>query len=162
MQRLPVAPAGDAEHEPALGGHEGHLIGHVPPDDVLSHLEPGGDVGGEDQDGVGGEEGLGKREPAIGAVVQRPLQPLRGGGMGAVGLQRDHEPRQPGDPLGPHRIPLVGHGAGADLLRFERLQQLAFVLQQPQVARHLGGRLRDAAQRVEHRCCRPCADTSAR
>ena len=35
--------------------------------------------------------------------------------------------------------------------RLERLEQLALVLEQPEVARHLRGRLRDAAQRVEHR-----------
>ena len=97
------------------------------------------------------EERLGQREPAVGAVVEGALQPLRRRGLGAVGLERDDEPREPADPLGAHRVPLVGHGAGADLLRLERLQQLALVLEQSQVARHLGRRLGDAAQRVEDR-----------
>ena len=96
------------------------------------------------------EERLGQREPAVGAVVEGALEPLARGGVRAVGLQRDDEPGQPGDPLGPHRVALVGHGAGADLLGLERLEQLALVLQQPEVAGHLGRRLRDAAQGVEH------------
>ena len=142
-------PGRDAEHEPALGGHERHLLVDVAPDHVLPHLEPGRDVGGEHQDRVGGEERLGKREPAVGAVVERALQPLGGGGVGAVGLERDDEPRERADPLGAHRVPLVRHGAGADLLRLERLEQLALVLQQAEVAGHLRRRLRDAAQGVE-------------
>ncbi len=88
-------PAADAEHEPALGGHERHLLGHVAPDHVLPHLEPGRDVGREHQDGVGAEKRLGQREPAVGAVVERALEPLARGGVGAVGLERDHEPREP-------------------------------------------------------------------
>ena len=111
---------------------------------------PGGDVGREHQDGVGAEEGLGQCEAAVGAVVERALEPLAGGGMGAVGLQRDDEPRDAGDPLRAHGVALVRHGAGADLLRFERLEQLAFMLQQAQVAGHLRRRLRDATQTVEH------------
>ena len=57
----------------------------------------------------------------VGTVVEGALQPLGGGGLRRVLHQRHHEPGEAGNPLGPHRIPLVGHGAGADLLRFEGL-----------------------------------------
>ena len=80
----------------------------------------------------------------------------------ALAWQRDDVPGQAADPLRPHRVPLVGHGAGADLLRLERLEQLALVLQQPEVAGHLGrptGRCRSARPAP---CCRPSGDRSAR
>ena len=154
VQRLTVAAGRHAKHEPALGGHEGHLLRDVAADHVLPHLEAGGDVRGEDEDGIRSEERLGEREPAIGAVVQRTLEPLVGRGVGAVGLERDHEPGEARDALGAHRVPLVGHRARSDLLRLERLEQLALVLQQAKIAGHLGGRLRHTAERVEHHAVR--------
>ena len=91
VERLPVAARRHAEHEPALGRHERHLRRHVAADDVLAHLESRRDVGGEDQDGVRGQERLGEGQPAVGAVVQGALEPLVGCGVRSVGLQRDHE-----------------------------------------------------------------------
>ena len=40
--------------------------------------QPGGDVLAEDQNGVDRQERLRQDEPAVGAVVERPFQPLRG------------------------------------------------------------------------------------
>jgi len=123
VEGLPVAAGRHAEHEPALAGHERHLLRDVPADDVLPHLEPGRDVGGEHQDRVGAEKRLGQGEPPVGAVVEGALEPLRGRRVGAVGLERDHVSGQAGDALRPHRVPLVGHGRRADLLLLERLLQ---------------------------------------
>jgi hypothetical protein len=149
VQFLPIAARGHREHQPALGGHERHLPVHVPPHHRIAHLESRRHVGGEDQDGVHREERLGQREPAVGAVVERALQPLRGGRVRRARLQRDDEPRQAADALGAHRVPLVCHRARADLLRLERLEQFALVLQQAEVVAQLAGRLRNAAQRVD-------------
>ena len=43
---------------------------------------------------VGREKRLGKHQPAIGAVVEGPLQPLGRGGMRGVPLQRNQETGQ--------------------------------------------------------------------
>ncbi len=47
--------------------------------DGLVHDEPARDVRREPEDRVGGEEALGQEEPAGGRVVERALEPLRGG-----------------------------------------------------------------------------------
>ena len=114
------------------------------------HLEAPRDVLRQDQDRVDCEERLGEDQAPVGAVIEGALEPLARGGLGPVLLQRDDESRQPVDPLGAHRIPLVRHRARADLLGFERLQHLVLVLQEPQVVRHLGAPLRHSAQKVEH------------
>jgi hypothetical protein len=88
----------------------------VPADDVRPDLDSRDDVRRQDQDRIGGQEGLRKRQAAVGAVVQGPLEPLIRGGLGRVGLQGDDEARQPADPLRPHRVALVCHRARADLL----------------------------------------------
>ena len=68
----------------------------------------------------------------------------------AAGRQRQHEPGQRAHPLGPHRVPLVGHRRRADLLGLERLLDLALVGQQPQVGAEPVGALGDPRQRAEH------------
>ena len=122
----------------------------MPGHHAFPHLEPASDVLRQDQDRVDRQECLGQDQPPVGAVVQGAFEPLARGGLGAVLLQRDDEPRQPVDPLGPHRIPLVGHRARADLLALERLQHLVLVLQQAQVVGDLGAPLGHPAQEVEH------------
>ena len=50
------------------------------------------------------------------------------------------------NPLGPHRVSLVGHRRGADLLGLERLFELAFVRQQPQIGAEAMGTLGEPRQ----------------
>lgn len=48
----------------------------------------------------------------VGAVVQRPLQPLDRRGLQRVGHQRHEMPGQAAAALRTHGVPLVGHGTG--------------------------------------------------
>jgi hypothetical protein len=51
-------------------------------DDLGIDDQAAGDVLGEDEHGVDGEEGLGDGEALIGAVVEGAFEPLGGGGEG--------------------------------------------------------------------------------
>jgi hypothetical protein len=51
------------------------------------------------------------------------------------------------DPFGAHRVALVGHGGGSDLLRFEGLFELPVVLEKAQIRADLVGRLREPRER---------------
>src|SRR2546425_360521 len=124
-------PALPPPQDPRPGGGEGHPPPSPPGDHGLPHFEPRRDVGREHEDPVRREKGLGEDDAPVGAVVERAFEPLTGGGVPGVALELDHEAAQTRHPLGPHRVALVGHGGGADLLALERLQHLAFVLQQP-------------------------------
>ena len=119
-------------------------------DDRLAHLEPGGHVGREHQDPVGGEKRFGNGEAAVGAVIERALEPLRGGRVPGVAFELDDEPGEARHALGAHRIALVGHGARPHLLALERLEHFALVLQQPQVGGELGGGGGDPRQCRQH------------
>jgi hypothetical protein len=62
----------------------------------------------------------------------------------------DQMPRQRVDPFRTHRVALVRHGRGADLLFLERLFDLAQVLQQAHVVGELRRRLRETGERIHH------------
>lgn len=82
-------------------------------------------------------------------VVERALKPLRARGHQRV-LLEDHEvARERAHALAPHRVPLVGHRARADLRRLKRLLDLLQVGEQPQVRRHLVRGRAEACQRCE-------------
>ena len=101
--------------------------------------EAADDVLEQDQDRVGREEGLGHRDALVGGVVERALEPLRGGRHRRVERERDDVARERADALGAHRVALVGHRGGADLRLLERLLELALVLEQAQVRADLVG-----------------------
>ena len=111
---------------------------------------PRPDVRHEAQDGVGGEEALGEEEPTRGGVVERALEPLRGGRGAGRRDEREQVAREGGRPLRAHRVALVRHRGGADLLVLERLRELADAREQPHVVREAGDADRDAAERGHH------------
>ena len=80
VQILPVAAGGDGGHQDVLGGHERQLFGQMLGDHLRIDDQPDGDVLIQQQDRVDGQERLRQHQPAVGAVVERALQPLRGGG----------------------------------------------------------------------------------
>ena len=92
------------------------------------------------QDRVGGQKRLRNHQPADGAIVERALQPLGRRGLARRRRKCQGKPRQRAHPLGPHRIPLVGHRRRADLLGLERLFDLALV------CRAAAGRCRNDAR----------------
>ena len=146
VERLAIAARLDAKHHPPLRRHERHLLGHVAGDHALADLKAGRDVGGEDEDGVGGQERFRERQAAVGAVVEGSFEPLAGGGVGGVAGQGNDESGQGIDPFRSHRVPFVGHGTRPDLLGLERLEEFTLVLQQPKVGGHLRGRLVDSGK----------------
>ena len=150
VQRLPVAAQAHALHEDGLRGHEGQVFHHALADHRRIDDHAAGDVGVEFQHRVRGQKGFRQREAAVGAVVQRALEPLGGGGHLRVLRQRHHVAGKGADALRAHGIALVGHGRGADLALLKRLFHLAEGLQQPQILRELVGALGDAGERAEH------------
>ena len=147
VQQLSIATPPDRFHEQPLAGQERKLALEVPSDRARLDLEPARDVVIEDEEGVHGQEQLGKGDPLVRRVVERPLEPLGRGGEIEIAGELDRQPRQPGHPLGPHGIPLVWHRGGADLPGRERLQDLPRVLEEAQVVAELGRRHRHSPQR---------------
>ncbi len=66
--------------------------------------------------------------------------------MRRVGFEADHESGQGTDPLTAHRVALVGHRRGADLLLLERLLDFLAMGQQPEIGGRLVSTLRNARQ----------------
>ena len=111
------------------------------------HHEAAGNVVVDQRDRVRAEEGLGDGDAAVGGVVERALEPLRGRGERGIERVDDDVARQRVDALGAHGVALVRHGGRSDLLFFQRLLDLAQVLQQAHVVRELRRRLGEARQR---------------
>ncbi|VVD03778.1 unnamed protein product [Leptidea sinapis] len=100
--------------------------------------------------GVGGQEGLGQREPAVGRVVERALQPLRRQRVRGVAVQGDEVARQGAAALRAHGVALVRHGARADLRRLERFLDLLARGQDADVGAHLVNCGSEPGQRGDH------------
>ena len=113
------------------------------------HRQSGEHVFEQDQDPVAREERLGDREPPVGRVVERSLEPLGRRRHRRVERKSDDVPGQAADALGAHRVALVGHRGGADLGCLERLLDLAVVLKEAQIRADLVGRLGEARERLD-------------
>ena len=85
MGGLPANTALDGLHHQVLRGDEGQVFPAGPVHDLLVDMESVGDVLGQAQDGIGAQEALRHGDAAVGGVVQRPFQPLNGGGHRGVG-----------------------------------------------------------------------------
>lgn len=73
---LPILARLDHRHDEVLRCHEGQLLLDPPLDHLRVDNQPLGDVLQGGEDGVGGEEGLGQGDPAVGGVVEGALHPL--------------------------------------------------------------------------------------
>ena len=149
MSGLTIAAGGDDGHQDVLGGHERQDFHDIAGDDGREHLQAVGDVQGQPEHAVGRQEGLRQGEPAVDAVVQGPLQPLRRRRLGGVARQADQEARQAAHPLAAHGVAFVGHRRGADLARSDGLIDLLAVGEQAQIGAVLVGRLPQAGQHIE-------------
>ena len=89
-------------------------------------------------------------QAAIGAVVERALHPLYGGGRRGAGLKAENKAGQAADALGPHRISFVSHRRTADLVGFERLFDLFARRQESQVRRHFVRRLSNSGEQIDN------------
>jgi hypothetical protein len=112
---------------------KGQLGHQVLADHRLVHDEAARDVVHEVERAVEREERLGEREAAVGGVVERALEPLRGGGVVGVADEVHDEAREAADALAAHGVALVGHGGGADLLVLEGLVDLLAVAEEADV-----------------------------
>ena len=149
MQRLPVAAALDGLHQQVLRGDKGQILPHGARDDLLVDAQPVRDVLGQTQNRVGAEKPLRHGDTAVGAVVQRPLQPLHAGRHRRVRGVRHQVTRQRADALAAHGVALIGHRGGADLAVLEGLLELTVVLQQADVVCHAVQALGDGGQGVQ-------------
>ena len=150
VQLLTVRAALCGVHHDVLGRHKRQLAAEVLLDDLRVDDEAVRHVHHEVQDRVGREERLRHADTLVRRVVERALEPLRRSRDGRV--QRvDHDVAREGrDALAAHRVALVRHRGGTDLILLERLLDLLEVLQQADVVRELRRALRDAAQHVQH------------
>ena len=137
-------------HQDVLRGHEGELVAQVLFHDGGVDPHAAGDVDDEVQNRIGAEEGLRDAQAAVGRVIQRTLQPLGRGGDGGVLHVADEIARKRADPLGAHRVALVGHGRGADLMRLKGLVDLLEVAQKPDIGGEFRRALRDAGEHLQH------------
>ena len=150
MEFLAVAARLHGLHDDVFGGHERQFGADVGGDDLRPHLKPVRDVREQRQDHVRGQERLADHDAAVRRIVQRALEPLHGLRERAVQRQADQVARQRADAFAAHRVALVRHRAGADLLLAERLLDLLHVREQPDVVRHLGRTLGDAGKDRQH------------
>ena len=150
MHRLPVAARAHAAHDDLLGRHERQLVVDAATDARRMDLEALGDVGQQHDDRIGGEERFGNGEAAVRGVVERALEELHGVRLVRVRLQRLREAGECVDALRAHRVALVRHRRRPDLLRLERLLDLAERLQDAHVRRELRRARCDAAHHPQH------------
>ncbi len=151
VQLLPVAAQLHRAHEDVFRGHERHFLVQVPPHHARVHAPAGDQVAAQRQNRVGSEERLGQGDAPVGGIVQRALHPLCGGRPRRIQRVGHDVARQRTHALAAHRVALVGHRRGTDLLALERLVEFLQMRKQAKIGRHLRRALRDAAQNVQHK-----------
>ena len=150
MQLLTITTGLDGIHHDVLGRHERKLRHEVLADHLRVHHETVNDVQVEIEDTIDREEALRYGQTLVCGVVQGTLEPLRGGYQHWIHEIGDHVVCQGGDTLGTHRVPLIRHRAGTDLVLLERLLDLLHVLEHTDVVRELMCGLGDAGEHAEH------------
>ena len=92
VSRLTVAALLHSAHDELFGRHEGQFLGQTPANSRRVNLEPADDVLHQYENGIRRQKALGNHEPAIRAVVQRPLEELYAVGEVGVRLEHHHKP----------------------------------------------------------------------
>ena len=128
MNLLPVAAALDCGHQQVFRCDERKIVCDELRNDLLVDAQTCRHVLHQAENAVYGEEALREGNAAVGRVVQRSLEPLRGGRHRRVQRVSHHVAGQGADPLAAHRVALVGHRRGANLCRLERLFKLPVML----------------------------------
>ena len=150
MQLLTVATGLDRIHHDVLSRHERKLCHEVLADNLRVYHETINDVQIEIEDTIDREEALRYGQTLVCGVVEGTLEPLRGGYQHWIHKIGDHVVCKGSDTLRTHRVPLVRHRAGTDLVLLERLLDLLHVLEHTDVVRELMGGLGDAGEHAEH------------
>ena len=146
VELLAVRAALHGVHHDVFRRHERQLAPEMLRDHAGIHDEAVRDVGVQVQDPVHGEERLGDAEALVGGIVQRALEPLGSGRDRGVQAVDDDVAGERRDPLAAHRVPLVSHRGGADLMLLKRLLHLFQMLEQADVVRKFCRTLGDPAQ----------------
>ena len=84
MKLLPVPAPGHGVHQDILAGHEGKLLHKVLFHDLGINFPVPDHVDDQRQNGVHAQKRLRDGDAPVGGVVQRPFQPLGGGGVAGV------------------------------------------------------------------------------
>ena len=130
MAFLSITALLDDGHDDVLGGHEGELLRYPTTNDLGVDDHALGNVLQDDQQGIGGQVGLGDGDTTVGAaartgvsprkfssrdrtdrrlpVVEGSLEPLHTAGHQSVLLQDHQVPSQRAGTLGTHGVPLKG------------------------------------------------------
>ena len=149
MKVLTVATPAHRLHQNVFGGHEGQLLPQMLFDHPGIDGQPARHIAVQCQQAIGAQKALGHGDPAVGAVIQRALQPLLGRRHGSVLLVGNQKAGQCRHALRAHGVALVCHGGGPDLLLFKGLLDLLAVGQQADVVGEFVGALPDLGQNGE-------------
>ena len=150
VQLLTVCAALCGVHHDVFRRHERQLAAEVLLDDLRVNHKAVRNVHYKVQDRVGRKESFRHADALVRGVVQRALKPLRRSGNRRVQRVYDNVACKGGDTLAAHRVALIRHGGGTDLVLLKRLFHFLQVLQKTDVVREFCGALRDAAQNVQH------------
>ena len=150
MQLLTVATGLYGIHHDVLGRHERKLCHKVLADNLRVNHKTINDVQVEVEDTIDGEEALRYGQTLVCGVVEGTLEPLRGGYQHWIHEIGNHVIREGSDTLRTHRVPLVRHRAGTDLVLLERLLDLLHMLEHTDVVRELMRGLGNAGEHAEH------------
>ena len=150
MEILPIPTGLHGRHQDILGRHKGELTGEIALDHLGIDHHAIDDVQVNHQDRVDRQERLGENQAAIGAVVERPFHPLHRQGHRRRTFKTHHKAGQGTDSLTAHRIALIRHRGGTDLIFLERFFHLFVVGQDPQIRPELMAAGGDSGQDIEN------------
>ena len=150
MDLLPVAAPLDRFHHQIFRSDKGQVLPDGLFHDFFIDVQAVGNILRQAQNGIGAEESLGHGDPAVGRIVQGPLQPLDGSRHGGVHGVRHQVPGQRADSLAAHGVTLVSHGRRANLAAFKGFFHLPVVLQQADIICHPVAALGNGGQAVEN------------
>ena len=146
VQFLTVSALFHGFHHDVLGCHKGQLFHHTAAYHFVVHHKARADIDINIQDRIHGKEGFRYRDALIGRVVERALKPLGCSGKRGIQRIRNDIPCKRGNPLGAHRVALIRHRRGADLMLFKGFFHLLKGLENPQVVCEFIGALRKSGK----------------
>ncbi len=151
MEFLPVAAHFDFIHHDVLGRHKRKLRLQMLLDHLRINLESIGYIQAKIEHTVNSKKAFRYRQPLVCRIIECSLHPLCAGGYFPVNNICHHIPRQRADSLTAHRISLIRHRRGTDLVFLERLFDFLKMLQKANVRSHLHGRSSNAGQRIQNK-----------
>ena len=150
MQLLTVSALLHGVHHDIFRSHKRKLASEALLDDFLVDHETVRNIQAQIKDAVDCEEALGNRNTLVCGVIEGALKPLRRRSNRRVESVDDHVAGQRCDTLGAHRVSLVCHCRGTDLVLLKRLLHFLQMLKEADIVAHLVSRSGDARNNVHH------------